>query len=299
MTQGRNALVTGCSTGIGRAVALDLARVRAGASSPPCASRPTPTLSSLPCKMRGFAKQDLRTLLLLDVTDAESVQAAAQSMAEQLDGETLHGVVQNAGVANIGPLEVMPLDFFRQQLEVNLTGVLCVTQAVLPLMRQGEAPAGSLRIVMISSINGQVGTPLGGAYCASKFGLEGMSDVLRCELLPQGIDVVLIEPGAIATDIWQTSRDRAEALLPEIDPHPAMPHYRGFLDAMMLKVERIQAQASPSERVAEVVRRVLLSKKPAVRTRVGKDAKLGYFLKRWLPTRFFDKLIVKDMLKGQ
>lgn len=297
MTQGRNALVTGCSTGIGRAVVLDLLgqgwRIFA-------TLRKQADADALHAAVQDerFAKQNLHTLLL-DVTDAESVQAAAQSMAEQLDGETLHGVVQNAGVANIGPLEVMPLDFFRQQLEVNLTGVLCVTQAVLPLMRQGEAPAGSLRIVMISSINGQVGTPLGGAYCASKFGLEGMSDVLRCELLPQGIDVVLIEPGAIATDIWQTSRDRAEALLPEIDPHPAMPHYRGFLDAMMLKVERIQAQASPSERVAEVVRRVLLSKKPAVRTRVGKDAKLGYFLKRWLPTRFFDKLIVKDMLKGQ
>jgi NAD(P)-dependent dehydrogenase (short-subunit alcohol dehydrogenase family) len=295
MTQGRNALVTGCSTGIGRAVALDLLgqgwrvfatlRKQADADSLLEAARDA-----------RIANQDLHTLLL-DVTDAESVQEAAKTMAEQLDGEALHGVVHNAGVANIGPLEVMPLDFFRHQLDVNLTGVLCVTQAVLPLMRQGEAPAGSRRIVMISSINGQVGTPLGGAYCASKFGLEGMSDVLRCELLPQGIDVVVIEPGAIATAIWETSKQRAEALLPDFDGHPAMPHYRGFLDAIMQKVMRIQSQAIDAVNVAVVVRRALNSKRPAVRSRVGKDAKLGYFLKRWLPTRWFDKLIVQDMLK--
>jgi NAD(P)-dependent dehydrogenase (short-subunit alcohol dehydrogenase family) len=296
MTERRNALVTGCSTGIGRAVVLDLLgqgwRVFA-------TLRKQVDADSLRAAAdhEKLATQNLGTLLL-DVTDAESVQAAAQSMAAQLDGEPLHGLVQNAGVANIGPLELMPLDFFRHQLEVNLTGVLCVTQAVLPLMRQGDAPAGSRRIVMISSINGQVGTPLGGAYCASKFGLEGMSDSLRCELLPQGIDVVLIEPGAIATAIWETSKGRADALQPQIASDPAMSHYRAFIDAMTQKVERIQAKAIPAERVAQAVRQVLISSRPAVRTRVGKDAKLGYFLKRWLPTRLFDKLIVKDMSKS-
>ena len=292
MSEPRNALVTGCSTGIGRAVALDLlaqgwrvfATVRNQADA-----------DALLAAATAAAQSARLSCILLDVTQQASVQAGLSQVAEALAGAPLHGLVQNAGIANIGPLEVMPLDFFRHQLEVNLTGVLCVTQAALPLMRQGKAPAGSRRIVMISSINGQVGTPLGGAYCASKFGLEGMSDTLRRELLPQGIDVTIVEPGAIATAIWETSKRRVEGLMPELEAHPAMPLYQDFVDSMMVRVEQIQSKAIPAERVAEVARRALQRRRPAVRSRVGKDAKLGYFLERWLPTRWFDSLIVKDM----
>jgi NAD(P)-dependent dehydrogenase (short-subunit alcohol dehydrogenase family) len=294
MSESRSALVTGCSTGIGRAVVLDLlaqgwrifASVRKQADADALLAEGASAASNQPLRLQ---------CVVFDVTQEDSVHAGLAQVAEGLAGAPLHGLVQNAGVANICPLEVMPLDLFRKQLEVNLTGVLCVTQAALPLMRQGKAPKGSRRIVMISSINGQVGTPLGGAYCASKFGLEGMSDALRRELLPQGVDVTLVEPGAIATAIWQTSKQRAEDLLPQIEAHPAMPHYEGFVASMMARVEQIQSKAIPAERVAEVVRRALQQGRPAVRSRVGKDAKLGYFLQRWLPTRWFDKLIVRDM----
>lgn len=294
MSEPRNALVTGCSTGIGRAVVLDLLqqgwRVFASVRKQADAEALAAAVSG-----RNAAEAERLDCLLFDVTDEASVRAGFAEVAQALDGASLHGLVQNAGVANIGPLEVLPLDLFRKQIEVNLTGVLCVTQAALPLMRQGQAPEGSRRIVMISSINGQVGTPLGGAYCASKFGLEGMSDTLRRELLPQGIDVTIVEPGAIATAIWETSKQRAEVFFPTVDAHPGMHHYQGFIDSMMNRVEQIERKAIPAERVAEVVRRSLTQRRPAVRARVGKDAKLGYFLERWLPTRWFDKLIVKDM----
>jgi NAD(P)-dependent dehydrogenase (short-subunit alcohol dehydrogenase family) len=296
MSEPRNALVTGCSTGIGRAVVLDLLaqgwRVFATV-------RNLADADALLAAATAAAQSARLSCILLDVTQQASVQAGLSQVAEALAGAPLHGLVQNAGIANICPLEVMPLEFFRHQLEVNLTGVLSVTQAALPLMRQGNAPRGSRRIVVISSISGQIGTPLSGAYCASKFGLEGMSDVLRRELLPQGIDVTLVEPGAIATAIWQTSKRRAEDMSMQIQDHPAMPLYQDFADSMMERVGRIEGKATPAERVAQVVRRALQHRRPRVRARVGNDAMLGSFLARFLPTRWFDKLIVQDMTKHE
>ena len=291
MTERRNALVTGCSTGIGRATALMLLQRGWRVFATVRRSQDADALSQ--------AAGDAPELIpvLLDVTDAASVEQGCIQVREALAGETLHGLVQNAGVANIGPLEVIPLDFFARQLEVNLTGVLRVTQSLLPLMRQGKAPQGSRRIVMISSINGQVGTPIGGAYCASKFALEGMSDTLRRELLLQGIDVVIVEPGAIETAIWETSKRRTEGMMPQLETHPAMPLYRKFIDSMMARVKRIEKQAIPAERVAQVVSKSLERSRPAVRVRVGNDAIIGYMLQRILPTRLFDKLIVRDMTR--
>ncbi|MAW62017.1 MAG: hypothetical protein CMJ94_14465 [Planctomycetes bacterium] len=291
MTERRNALVTGCSTGIGRATALMLLQRGWRVFATVRRSQDANALSQAAGDAPGLIP------VLLDVTDAASVEQGCIQVREALAGETLHGLVQNAGVANIGPLEVIPLDFFARQLEVNLTGVLRVTQSLLPLMRQGKAPQGSRRIVMISSINGQVGTPLGGAYCASKFALEGMSDTLRRELLLQGIDVVIVEPGAIETAIWETSKRRTEGMMPQLETHPAMPLYRKFIDSMMARVKRIEKQAIPAERVAQVVSKSLERSRPAVRVRVGNDAIIGYMLQRLLPTRLFDKLIVRDMTR--
>ena len=228
---------------------------------------------------------------------AESVEQASAQVRNTLAGETLHGLVHNAGIANIGPLEMMPLDYFVRQIEVNLTGVLRVTQSILPLMRQGDAPRGSRTVIIVSSINGQVGTPLSGAYCASKFGLEGLSDTLRRELLSQDIDVVIVQPGAIKTAIWETSKRRAESLMPRLDTHPAMPLYRKFIDSMMERVKHIENRAIPANHVAVVIRKSLEKSRPAVRVRVGKDAKIGHLLQRLLPTRWFDKLILHDMTR--
>ena len=145
--------------------------------------------------------------LLFDVTDAESIAAAARDVEARLEGETLAGLVNNAGVAVPGPLLHLPIDDFRRQIEVNLIGQLRIIQAFAPLLGAGAQRRGAPgRIVNMSSVAGRFAAPFLGAYAASKFGLEGMSDALRRELIVYGVDVVLIEPGMIATPIW----DKAE-----------------------------------------------------------------------------------------
>src|SRR5512138_3536081 len=141
--------------------------------------------------------------LLFDVTDEAAVQAAARQVSEQLEGETLFGLVNNAGIAVPGPLMHLPTDDFRHQLEVNLVSVLIVTKAFLPLLGADRSLRGEPgRIVNISSTSGKHGFPFVGAYVTSKHGLEGFSETLRRELMFYGIDVIIVAPGAIATPIW-------------------------------------------------------------------------------------------------
>src|ERR1041384_392475 len=145
--------------------------------------------------------------LLFDVPDEPAVEAAAKQVREQLNGETLFGLVNNAGIGVPGPLMHMPTDDFRHQLEVNLFSVLIVTKAFLPLLGADRSLRGKPgRIINISSVGGKAGGPFLGAYSASKHGLEGFSESLRRELMLYGIDVIIVGPGSVATPIW----DKAE-----------------------------------------------------------------------------------------
>ena len=143
----------------------------------------------------------------LDVTDSDSIAAAKK----QLDERGLSGLVNNAGVAVSGPMEYLPLDELRHQLEVNLVGQVAVIQAFMPNIREAKG-----RIVNVSSIGGKMALPLVGPYAASKFGLEAVSDSLRRELRPWGIHVSLIEPGAVVTPIWERGRETADRLEAEM-----------------------------------------------------------------------------------
>src|SRR6516164_8618138 len=144
--------------------------------------------------------------LLFDVTDETAVQLAADKVGRDLGTSTLDGLVNNAGIEVTGPLAYLPVDQFRQQLEVNLIGPLIVTKAFLPLLGSDLARKGRPgRIVNISSTSAKIAGPFTGAYSASKFGLEGFSESLRRELILFGIDVVIIGPGAVVTPIWQKS----------------------------------------------------------------------------------------------
>ncbi|MBP8047503.1 MAG: SDR family NAD(P)-dependent oxidoreductase, partial [Anaerolineales bacterium] len=141
--------------------------------------------------------------LIFDVTDEEMVHAAARQVRDQLNGETLFGLVNNAGVAVPAPLAHMPIDEFRTQMEINLTGQLIVTQAFLPLLGMDRSLKGKPgRLINMSSTSGKRGAPFVGAYVTSKHALEGMSETLRIELMLYGIDVIIIGPGAVATPIW-------------------------------------------------------------------------------------------------
>ncbi|PPD04544.1 MAG: oxidoreductase [Methylocystis sp.] len=227
--------------------------------------------------------------LFFDVTDAESIAAAARDVEARLDGETLAGLVNNAGVAVPGPLLHLPIDDFRRQIEVNLIGQLRIIQAFAPLLGAGAQRRGAPgRIVNMSSVAGRFAAPFLGAYAASKFGLEGMSDALRRELIVYGVDVVLIEPGMIATPIW----DKAEAT--------DLAMFEGTTYAApgrrMLKwlVEAGRRAPGPDV-VARAVLRALTAPRPPIRIPVLRNRFTDYTLRSLLPARLVDWLTARRL----
>jgi NAD(P)-dependent dehydrogenase (short-subunit alcohol dehydrogenase family) len=264
-------LVTGASTGIGEATVMHLREL---GFSPIAAVRKDEDAERL--EGRG-----LRTTRI-DVTDADQIAAARAELGD----EPLAGLVNNAGIAVAAPLEFLPIDRLRQQLEINLIGQAAVTQAFLPALRRGRG-----RIVNVSSIGGRVGLPLVGAYNASKFGLEGLSDSLRRELRPQGVDVILIEPGGVKTPIWKKGEELADEMLEDVPPE-AERLYGRLIAAVRTGTQRIARETGiePSE-VAEAIGRALTSSRPRARYLVGSDAKQRAVMAKLLPARVMDRLI--------
>jgi len=228
------------------------------------------------------------TPLTFDVTDAQAVARGAEQVSVALGGETLSGLVNNAGIAVAGPLLYLKLDEFRQQIEVNLTGQLGVTQAFAPLLGADRSRTGAPgRIVMISSVGGKNANPFMGPYNASKFGLEGMAEALRRELMIFGIDVIIIAPGAVATPIW----DKADSLdgqqyanTPYVKPLAAVKDY-------MLALGR---KGMPPEKLGEAVHVALTVAKPKTRYTVTPQP-LQNFLMLNLPKRVVDNMIAKQL----
>jgi NAD(P)-dependent dehydrogenase (short-subunit alcohol dehydrogenase family) len=234
----------------------------------------------------------------LDLTAGDQIEAAAAQVAGTVGEGGLYGLVNNAGIAVGGPLEFLPLSEFRRQMEVNVTGQVAMTQAMLPLIRRarasGESRAG--RIVFIGSISGLSALPLTGAYGASKHALEAIADALRMELRPWGIEVVMVEPGSIATPIWNTSlRSATESLGAVSDEMNA--NYGRLLGAVRRRVERAASglRGGPPDSVARVVERALVSDRPRTRYLVGRDAKIRFLLKRLLPDRVMDAVVARGM----
>ena len=267
-------VITGASTGIGEACALQLHRlgfrVFAGVRNPEDGER-----------LRAAASDRL-VPLRIDVTDAASISAAVAEVSRTLGEKPLGGLVNNAGIAVAAPVEFLPLDALRQQLEVNVVGQVAVTQAFLPLLRQGRG-----RIVNMSSVSGRIVSPFVGAYGASKFALEALTDALRVELRPWGIRVALVEPGVIKTPIWEKSLAAAERLLAEMPPE-AHELYGRAIDALRTGV--LGLDGLPPERVANAVTHALTARRPRVRYVVGRDARIGVAL-TYLPTVIRDRLV--------
>lgn len=271
-------LVTGVSTGIGRACALHLDSagfsVLAGVRSEADFDR-----------LRAQGSARLRPMIL-DITDGEQIAACAEQVRlESPDG--LAGLVNNAGIAVAGPLEAIPIDEFRRQIEVNLTGQVAVTQAVLPQLRQRQ---GSL--IFISSDNGRLAAPCLAPYSASKYAIEAIADALRVELRPFGVRVVLIEPGAIRTPIWEKSLAAATTLR-ERYPRDLESLYGAMSDSVEASAAKLAARGAPPERVARTVARALTRRRPRARYTVGRDAKLAAVVARALPDRLRDRLVAR------
>jgi NAD(P)-dependent dehydrogenase (short-subunit alcohol dehydrogenase family) len=266
-------LVTGASGGIGRACVAELSRqglhvfagVRDLEVGRELAARSPATV----------------TPVLLDVTDEEQVRAAADRVAGALGGDELRGVVNNAGIMVSGPLEHVPLADVRRHLEVNLVGPLTVVQAFLPLLRASRG-----RVVNIGSTSGRVSGRFVGAYAASKAGLESLGSTLRLELSEAGVAVVVVEPGVVATELWDRELAAQDAWL---DGLPSA--YHDLAAERRSKLATLKETGLPPETVAAVVAGALLSPRPRPRYVVGRRARLVLAASRVLPERALIRLM--------
>ena len=226
--------------------------------------------------------------VMLEVTDAAAVGAAAEFIRSDLAEVKLAGIVNNAGLAVAGPLEFLPLDELRRQFEVNVIGQVAVIQAMLPMLRESRG-----RIVNMGSIAGKSALPMTGPYSASKFALEAITDSLRVELLPFGVDVIIIEPGVIATPIWQTSIAAADQVMKRLPPQ-AFEYYGHIMERVRARALNGDIGGLPADSVARVVEHALTATSPNTRYMVGRDAKLRALLGH-LPDRWRDRLIARQL----
>lgn len=274
MSSARVILVTGCSSGIGRATALEAAlrghRVFASA-------RKRSDLAEL-------ERRENLEALVLDVTDAASVRAAADRVLARAG--RLDALVNNAGYGQYGASEEVTLDEWRAQFDVNLFGAIAVMQAVLPAMRA----AGGGTIVNVSSVAGRVAVPFAGPYSASKHALEALSDALRVELGAFGIRVVLVEPGPIETRFG----DRARSIVAPLLSRPG-PYREVYTLAERAMDGEFQKGKLPAEAVGRVILDAIEARRPRARYPVGRIAHALMPLKRALPDRWFDALMRRSL----
>ena len=278
-TGGGAIVITGASTGIGRACALHLDSlgfdVFAGVRREQDADA-----------LRADGSERLRPVML-DVTDADAIAAAAATVGEAVGERGLAGLVNNAGVAVASPLEFIPIAELRRQIEINVIGQVAVTQAFLSLLRKGGG-----RVVNIGSIGGRVALPFVGPYAASKFAMEALTDSLRRELGASGIEVSIVEPGGIATPIWERGVSTGDSLRADMPPEGEQLYGRA-LDAMRKAAADIGRNGLPPQAVADVVTHALTAGRPRTRYLVGRDAKIRARLAKVLPDRLFDRMIAR------
>jgi NAD(P)-dependent dehydrogenase (short-subunit alcohol dehydrogenase family) len=272
----RTYVVTGASSGIGRATALALAdrgnRVIAGVRRDEDAA--------------ALRTADARVEpVILDVTNPEHVA----QLAERTSGLPVAGLVNNAGIAVGGPLEGLPIDAVRGQYEVNVLGTVRVTQAVLPSLRAAKG-----RIVNIGSIGGRVGTPFLGPYASSKAAVRSLSAALRGELRPWGIWVALVEPGAIDTPIWRKGEEGAPEATAALPEH-VQRLYDKQMRALVNTVRKTGRAAIPTDVVVETIEHALTARRPRAVYTVGRDARVQAALHAALPARAFDALVARVM----
>jgi NAD(P)-dependent dehydrogenase (short-subunit alcohol dehydrogenase family) len=276
----KSVLITGASTGIGKASALRMDaegwRVFASVRREEDAA-----------KLRDAGSERL-VPLMLDVTDADQIAAAAERIGAEVGAAGLAGLVNNAGIAVMAPLETIPLEDLRHQLEVNLVAYVAVTQAMLPQIRRAEG-----RIVFLASIGGRIAFPFGGPYHASKFATEAVGDVFRQELRPWGIEVAIIEPGSIDTPIWERGQSKAaeiEAKSPQTNLL-----YGAAIEKFRKVIEDTAERGIPPEKVAKAISHALESSRPKTRYLVGIDARVQARIQPLIPTRLFDWFVARQL----
>lgn len=280
----KTVLITGVSTGIGYATAAALlargVRVFGSVRSSEAAARVSRELSG-----------DF-TALWFDVTDADSIAREIAKLAEALGGKGLTALVNNAGISEPAPLMHVPLEEFRAHLEINVTGALAVTQACLPLLGAVKDCAHALgRVVNIGSVSGKIAYPFMGAYAASKFALEAMSDSLRRELLLYGIDVIVIEPSTVQTPMVDKFIERLSRY--------RQTDYGAALAALLDRAKSRQEVALPVSRVTDVIIEAIDSPSPRTRYPIPRNRLTSWLLPRYLPDRVVDRLAARAFGLGK
>jgi NAD(P)-dependent dehydrogenase (short-subunit alcohol dehydrogenase family) len=282
----KTVVVTGASTGIGRATAIHLDRlgwsVFAGVRKE--------------SDGESLAKEasDRLVVLQLDVTDQKAIDGAVRAVEDATDERGLDGLVNNAGITVQGPVEYLPLDDMRRQLDVNIVGQMAVTQAFLPAIRRVTG-----RIVFMSSIAGRApALPLLAPYSASKKGIEAVAEALRLELIPWDIRVSVIEPGSVATPIWEKGDATFDEMIANLPPE-GRERYEKTLGRGRKVAAATGRRGIPAEKVAEKVEHALTSSRPRFRYLVGVDAKARAYVESALPNRLRDRTIGKMLGYGK
>jgi NAD(P)-dependent dehydrogenase (short-subunit alcohol dehydrogenase family) len=267
-------LVSGSSTGLGRAIAVHMARkghsVWAGVRSEKSFE-----------EIRKLNVQGLRPVFL-DVCDEKSIVECLSTVRKKAG--ILHGLVNNAGIAVGGPVEGVKMEDWRRQFDTNVFGQVRVIQEALPSLRESKG-----RIVNMSSISGKIAVPFMGPYAGSKYALEAISDSLRREVRRFGVKVAIVEPGAIATPIWEKSKN--ESLKADKFSAEILETYGSTLTKFLKQLETTERNASPVSVVTSAVEHALTSRNPRTRYPVGKGISFVAALSRALPDRLLDRVI--------
>lgn len=275
----KTVVITGASTGIGRATAEHLASkgwtVFAGIRKPEDGDALTAAHAGI-------------QPVLMDVTKPEQLDKAVETVRAALNGRKLNGLVNNAGIANMGPLALQPLDQFEAHFEVNVFGLLRATQAFVPLLGMDESLTGpSGRIVNITSVGGRLASPFLGAYTATKHAVESMTDSLRRELVLFGIDAIAVGPGAVKTPIWDKA-ERDNSSNPYANSSWAKPIEK-FSETML---EGGRTGLEPKV-IAETIEKALSADKPKARYAPVPDKLTNFTLPMLLPKRMVDRFFWK------
>ena len=279
-------LITGASSGIGRDAALKLAgqghRVYAAARRTDKLDELREEFAERTEKASGKCKPGSILPLALDITDEASIEAAVETIIQK-EGH-IDVLVNNAGFGYFGPIETVPIEEARKQLDVNIFGLASLTKKVLPFMRQN----GGGRIINISSIAGRITVPFGGWYNISKYAVEAFSDALRMEVKPYGIKVSIIEPGGIKTAWGGIAADHLEesaagSVYEERAGRFARTIRKGYGGNLL----------SPASRIANAISRATNARRPKLRYRTGTGAHSGVFFHAILPARWWDAIICR------
>ncbi|MEV0287031.1 MULTISPECIES: SDR family oxidoreductase [unclassified Kribbella] len=267
----RSAVITGAGSGIGAATAVRLDdegwRVFAGVHDP----RDAEVLDRQTSERVSVAQ--------LDVTKTDSIREFAGYVDLELGADGLDALVNNAGKGVAGPLETLPIESLREQLEVNVVGQVAITQRFLPLLRRAAGP----RVVLVGSVGGLVAVGFAGAYHASKYALEAIGDTWRQELAPDGIEVILVEPGPLSTPIWSKAAKSLDAL-------PPNDRYNGRVDALRERLTRMGKQSDGPGVAVELILEAMTAGRPRTRYTAGVTGAVVPKVRRLLPDRLFDRI---------